>query len=107
MRSGRWLLAASALGALNTVNAYRPIAKRGRGGIVAFAAGGPTTETPLLSAAGQAVMTALAASRGALTTGTGRLALAIDLASWAGLVALAIRGRRGRCGRDGGLGCQT
>jgi acetyl esterase/lipase len=88
------LLAASAVGAAATVNAYRPLARRGRGGIAAFAAGWPTSEAPLLAFAGQAMGTAWAASTGALSTRTGRIALAIELASWAGLAGLAIDARR-------------
>ena len=94
MRSDRWLLAASALGALNTVNAFRPLARRGRGGVAAFAVGWPTSEAPLLTLAGQAAATALAAPTGALATRTGRLALAIDLVSWAGLAGLAVEAQR-------------
>ena len=94
VRTDRWLLAASAVGAAATVNAYRPLARRGRGGIAAFAAGWPTSEAPLLAFAGQAMGTAWAASTGALSTRTGRIALAIELASWAGLAGLAIDARR-------------
>ena len=94
MRSDRLLLAGSALGALNTINAYKPLAKRGRGGVAAFAAGWPTSEAPLLALVGQAGVTALAARKGALSTRTGRIALAIDLVSWAGLVGLAVEAQR-------------
>ena len=84
------------MGALNTINAYRPFARRGVAGVGAFVAGWPTTEAPLLSIAGQAAVTTLAASKGALSTRTGRLALAIDLASWAGLAGLAVEAQRAR-----------
>src|SRR5690349_12040950 len=80
--------------ALNTVNAYRPLARRGAPGFAAFVAGLPPSEAPLLTIAGQAALTALAASTGAMSTRTGRVALAIELASWAGLVGLAIEAQR-------------
>jgi acetyl esterase/lipase len=96
MGSDRWVLGASAAGALNTINAYRPFATRGRGGVASFAAGWPTSEEPLLTLAAQAAATALAASTGALSTRSGRLAIAIDLASWAGLVGLAVEAQRSR-----------
>ncbi|HTN78977.1 MAG TPA: alpha/beta hydrolase [Acidimicrobiales bacterium] len=103
MRSDRLLLAGSALSALNTVNAYRPLATRGRGGLASFTVGWPTSEAPLLTIAGQAAVTALAASRGALSTRTGRLALAIELASWAGLGALAVEAQRSPAVLDAAL----
>lgn len=94
MRPDRWLLAASSLGALNTVNAYRPLARRGAAGAGAFVAGWPTGEAPLLAIAGQAAGTALAVSKGALSTRTGRVAFVVELASWAGLAGLAVVAER-------------
>lgn len=94
MRADRWLLAGSALSALATVNAYRPLARRGPAGVAAFAAAWPVGEEPLLAFAGQAATTALAASRGALATRTGRVGLGIQLASWAGLAGLGVAARR-------------
>jgi acetyl esterase/lipase len=91
------------LGALNTVNAYKPLARRGRAGVAAFAAGWPTSEAPLLTMAGQAALTALAASRGALATRAGRLALVIDVASWAALAGLAVDARRSAAVLDAAL----
>ena len=48
----------------------------------------------MLAIAGQAAGTAVVASTGALTTRTGRIALAIELASWAGLAGLAVGAQR-------------
>ena len=48
----------------------------------------------MLVIAGQAAGTAFVASTGALTTRTGRIALAIELASWAGLAGLAVDAQR-------------
>jgi acetyl esterase/lipase len=93
VRADRWLLAGSVLSALNTVNAYRPLGRRGRAGVAAFAAGWPTSEAPFATLAGQATTTALAASLGALRSRTGRVALGVELASWAGLVGLAVAAR--------------
>ncbi len=103
MKVDRWLLAVSAAGALSTVNAYRPLARRGRAGAVAFAASWPTSEAPLLALAGLAAGTALAASAGALATRKGRVALAIELASWAGLAGLAVNAQRAAAVLDDAL----
>ena len=90
-RAGRWLLAASALGALNTANAYRPLARRGAGGGLAFAFGWPTSEAPVVTAGVQAVGAAAAVGRGALRDPLGRIGLALTAASWVALARLARR----------------
>ncbi len=66
MRLDRWFLGASAVGALNTLNAYRPLARRRGGGALSFATGWPTSEAPLLAIGAQSVAVAAFARHGAL-----------------------------------------
>jgi acetyl esterase/lipase len=94
MAVDRLFLGASALGALNTVNAYRPLARRGRGGLLAFMAGEPTSEAPLVTIAWQAAATSAFVAAGAGRTPAGKAALALNLASWAALAQLAVEARQ-------------
>ena len=81
-------LGLSAASALNTANAWQPLSRRGRAAAMTFMPGFLTSELPLPTIAAQAAITALLARRGALSTGKGKLGLALSLASWAGLYGL-------------------
>jgi len=82
-----WLfLAGSVWGAWFTWNAYRPISDRPRLSVLSFFAGWLTTELALHHIAWQAVLTAGFLWLGALAHWPGRIALAVTLLSWAGLV---------------------
>ncbi len=87
-RAGRTLFAASVLGALNTLNAYRPFVRKGNAVIAAMAAGSLTSELPLQTIAWQQLATLRFARRGALRTKAGRAGLAISAASWVALAGL-------------------
>lgn len=87
-RAGRAFLAASALGALNTANARKPLARNGRSGVLAFAAGWPTSEAPLHAIGWQALATLGFARKGALRTPAGLAGLGLSLASWATLTRI-------------------
>lgn len=84
-RAGRNLLAASALGALNTVNARKPFAREGNASVPSFFAGWLTSELPLHTIGLQALATLGWARRGALRSPAGLVGLGITAASWAGL----------------------
>ena len=93
VRTDRWLLAAEYRrcprhGERHTARSP----KRGRAGVVAFAAGWPTSEAPMLVIAGQAAGTAFVASTGASTTRDG----SDRTGDRAGLVGGSGRARR-RC----------
>jgi acetyl esterase/lipase len=83
------LLLGSAVGALNTANAYRPIGERFPPAVMLS---GPasmmTTELPLQTIAAQQVATLMLASRGALRSRFGRAGLALSAASWLALLHL-------------------
>lgn len=85
---GQLFLAASAIGAARTVNAWRPVSRTGRTSVLAFPGGLTVSEMPLHSLAWQAVATAGFVAAGSLRSTTGRAALALTAASWAGLVGL-------------------
>ena len=55
--AGNAFLASAALGALNTANAQKPLARNGSGGVLAFATGYPTSELPLHALGWQALAT--------------------------------------------------
>lgn len=86
--AGRSFLAASALGALNTANARKPLKRDGRAGVLAFFPGWLTSELPLHTAAWQSVAALAFARKGALRTPAGWLGLGLSAASWAGLYAI-------------------
>jgi acetyl esterase/lipase len=88
MQSGTKLLLAGATGAVNTLNAYRPLSRRTPASIPAFVASAATTEFPLQTMAWQQMATVGFALRGALSSRTGRLGLALSTASWAALANL-------------------
>ena len=83
------LLLGSAVGALNTANAYRPLALRVPSATIPS---GPaawiTTELPLQTIAAQQFATLVLASRGGLRSRVGRAGLALSAASWLALYNL-------------------
>lgn len=84
-RAGQLLLASSAIGALNTINGRRPLARKGPAGILAFSAGFPTSEWPLHAVGWQALATLGFVRKGALRTAAGWAGLGLAAVSWAGL----------------------
>jgi acetyl esterase/lipase len=93
-RAGRAFLAASIFGALNTINAYRPLARSGNGTLPVMAAGDLTAELPLHTIGGQQLLSLAFLRKGALRTWTGRAGLAVSIASWVGLAGLHREARR-------------
>jgi acetyl esterase/lipase len=84
-----WLfLVASLIGAWFTWNAFRPAYAPAGRAVVSFFAGWLTTELALHHLAWQAAMTVVFVRAGALGSWPGVVALAITLASWAGLIRL-------------------
>jgi acetyl esterase/lipase len=79
---------ASAAGALNTVNAYRPLTDRPPINFAVMTASGITSEFPLQTMAVQQLVALELIRRGSLTNRTGRLALAASVVSWLGLLNL-------------------
>jgi len=87
-QAGRRLLALSALGAANTVNARKPFARQGRVSIPSFFGGWLTSELPLHTIGVQALGTAHYLRRGALRSPAGWVGLGASVASWAGLYGI-------------------
>jgi acetyl esterase/lipase len=92
--NGKLYLAAALAGAANTANAYRPFARTGPVAAASFAAGTITDEAPLQSIAWQVGASGLFAARGALGSRSGKVGLAISVASWAALANLYVQARR-------------
>jgi acetyl esterase/lipase len=92
--SDRTFLASSVLGAVNTANAVRPLPNPAPAALFGFAAGLPTSEFPLHAMAWQMGATAAFVSKGALRTPTGRAALLLSAASWAGLLTIHQQSQR-------------
>lgn len=86
--AGKAFLAASAIGAVRTANAWRPLSRTGRASVLSFPSGLTVSELPLHSLAWQALATAGFVSAGSLRSRAGRMGLALTAASWAGLVGL-------------------
>ena len=86
-------LVCSVVGALFTLNAYRP-ARSEPVSLPVFFAGWLTSELPLHHLAWEAAATAVFIDRGALDGGAGAVGLGITLVSWAGLVGLAVQASR-------------
>jgi acetyl esterase/lipase len=78
------LFLASAAGALNTANAYRPVQAEAAS-MAVMPASLFTTELPLQTIAAQQLATLAFASRGALRRPLGRAAIGLSAASWVGL----------------------
>jgi acetyl esterase/lipase len=95
LKPGRAFLAATALGAVNTANAYRPV-RRGRGAVLSFASGQFTSELPLHALAWQTAATAAFIQRGCLRSRSGRAGVVLAAASWAGLLNLHKEAKRSR-----------
>jgi acetyl esterase/lipase len=88
VKTGTRYLAASALGAINTVNGYRPLTDGRVGMLPAWIASTVTEELPLHTMGWQALATAACARRGAFRSRSGKLGLAVSAASWVGLAGL-------------------
>jgi acetyl esterase/lipase len=89
------VLAAATIGALNTVNAWRPLFRVGALSPVSFFTGWPTSELPLYALADQAAIAAATApSWRRASAGRQAAALGLTAASWAGLAALQLPARR-------------
>ncbi len=101
--AGLAYLAASGLGALNTLNAHRPLTYTGPSSVASFAAGFVTSEVPGPYLGLTVVETATAVRHGALRSTPGKLGLALSAASAAGLVALRHRARPAASILDGAL----
>lgn len=87
-------LVVSVAGLLLTLNACRPFARGGPLSVASFAAGWLTSELPLHHIAWQVVASAGFIAAGALDGAPGWVALALTVASWAGLAYLAHQGAR-------------
>lgn len=82
-KAARRLLTWSVVGAVNTLNATKPFARRGPVSIPSFAAGWLTSELPLHTIAVEALGAATQIRRGALRRPVGWLGLGLTAASWA------------------------
>lgn len=85
MERGTKYLAASALRALNTLNARTPVARTGPASIPAFLFGWPTSELPLQHIAGYGLSAGLGILRGVHRTTAGKVGLAVTGLAAAGL----------------------
>jgi acetyl esterase/lipase len=103
MDAGQVHLVVSAIGALNTVNAYRPLGRRGPFAVLAYIGGWPTSELPLHVLGLQVILTAVALPIGILDGTAGALALGLSILSWLGLIGLYARGRRAEAQIDAAL----
>ncbi len=81
-------LLASGAAVTNTANAWDSFAKKGMASIPSFFDGWLTSELPLQTLAAQAVTTAAVGVLGGLRSWRGRAGLALNIGSWAGLLAL-------------------
>lgn len=88
MAIDRRFFVSSLLGAVNTLNAARPLRNPPPAALYGFTTGLPTSELPLHTMAWQLAATAAFAGKGALRTRLGRAGLVISAASWAGLIAI-------------------
>jgi acetyl esterase/lipase len=91
--AGGAYLAGSTLAALNALNGYRPLARRGRGSVASFATGIGATEIPFSGIVLSVAETAASVAGGAHRTATGRAGLVLSAAAVAGLVGLQLRSR--------------
>src|SRR2546421_11019277 len=87
-------LIVSVIGALFTLNAYRPLLKAGPFSVPTFFAGWLTSELPVHHVVWQAVASAVFIWRGALHEWQGWLGLGITAVSWVGLGYLAQEAHR-------------
>jgi acetyl esterase/lipase len=84
----RTYLALSAASALNTANAISPFNRRGPLSALGFFPGWLTSELPLQAMGAQMATTALMAVTGGFTSRKAKAGLALNVASWAGLLSL-------------------
>lgn len=84
-RTASLFLKAAALGAINTVNARKPISRLGRASVLSFFPGWLTSEMPFHAIAWQAAASVGFIRKGALRSPKGWAALGLSAASWAGL----------------------
>lgn len=86
--------AAAAAGAINTANAWKPLARDGGASVPSFFAGWLTSELPLHAIAWQAVATGVFSARHGLASTPARIALALNAGSWLALGAQHRRSTR-------------
>ena len=87
-------LAASVLGAADTANAVRPVARSGPLALPSFFNGWLVSELPLQTIAWQAAATAAVGARRGFGDRRAKAALALNLVSWGALAALHVQARR-------------
>jgi acetyl esterase/lipase len=80
--AGQQFLAVAAIGAVNSINARKPLSRRGRLSFLTFFPGWLTSELPLHAIGWQVLATFVFIRRGALRSAKGWLGLAISGASW-------------------------
>jgi acetyl esterase/lipase len=88
VKTGSKYLAASMLGAVSTVNGYRPLTDRGVGLLPAWITSALIEELPLHALGWQLATTAAFGARGAFGSRSARLGIALTAASCAGLAGL-------------------
>src|SRR5688572_18363096 len=81
-------LAVALIGALFTLNACRPLARRRVGALASFFAGWVVSELPLHHIIIQVLLTAVFVGMGALDGWVGWVALAVNIIAWIGLISL-------------------
>lgn len=88
MKPGSALLGVAALGAAATANGFKAFARHGPLSVPSFTSGVTVSEAPLHQIALQAGAAVLLGRHGRWRTARGALGLAVNAASWAGLVGL-------------------
>jgi acetyl esterase/lipase len=101
--AGALFLVVAVLGALNTVNGYRPFTRSGRTSMLWQMAGMLTSELPLHAIVWQLVGTAVFVAAGALENVAGVIGLVVSLLSWIGLTGLHRDAQRARLVLDAAL----
>ena len=96
MTSGNLYLVVAVIGALSTVNGYRPFARSGFVSLPACIAGVLTSELPLQIIAVQVLASAVFVAVGAVRSPAGVGGAALSVASWIGLVGLHRTAQRSR-----------
>jgi acetyl esterase/lipase len=84
----------AAVGAARTIDAYRPLGRRGPGSMLSFVSGLLTSELPLPRLAIESAVTAALVRKETLRSPVGATAAVLTGASWAGLVGLHLEARR-------------
>ena len=96
-------LLVSLFGAALTLNAYRPLARRGSNAVVTFFAGWLVSELPVHHLLWQASFTLVFAWFGALAAWPGWVALAVNLVSWSVLASMVFDAQRSEAHIDAAL----